>query len=113
MFTSTTAQPTTLLTDQKHRRNIKLVHANAYLSHNSKHNAKEFMYTLVIYVDAKLAQKIKKQGHENMQEIIFIPSAMLDPRLVVCSREKTKNPKGEYRESTEILARGFRTEAKP
>lgn len=36
-----------------------------------------------------------------MQEIIFIPSAMLDPRLVVCSREKTEKPQGEYRERTE------------
>lgn len=38
--------------------------------------------------------------------MIFIPSAMLDPRLVVSSREKTENPQGKSRERTETRRRG-------
>lgn len=70
----------------------------------AKQNANVFTYTLVSEVDARFALKMKKQGRENMQEIIFIPSAMLDPRLLVCSREKTEKLQGEYREKSETVS---------
>lgn len=39
--------------------------------------------------------------------LVFVPSAMLDPRLLVCSREKTVEPQGKYREITETRTRGW------